>query len=172
MRTIQVFYQSEGVNEVQLTHAEDGEPLAQVKARLGAKHGIPGDACLFLENGDEPLDEGRTVGSVATKGNLKLHLHRCKTVHVSVAFAGPNAEGDFPPSTTVAHVKKWAAEKKFKMSNDDAGEHVLQLKGTQVRPPPGTHIGTLTKCPDCRVAFDLVPDERVNGSCLAQWERR
>jgi hypothetical protein len=50
------------------------------------------------------------------------------------------------------------------MTEEEAGEHLLQIAGTTDRPTPGTHIGTLTSCPDCRVRFDLVPDERVNGS--------
>ena len=29
---------------------------------------------------------------------------------------------------------------------------------------PGTHIGSLTDSKVCGLAFDLVPDERVNGA--------
>ena len=53
------------------------------------------------------------------------------------------------------------------MTEEEAGEHVLQIVGTQDRPPPGAHIGTLTSCPTCRVHFDLVPDERINGAPAA-----
>jgi hypothetical protein len=49
------------------------------------------------------------------------------------------------------------------MTPQEAGEHVLQITGTKDRPDPGTHLGTLAACPDCRLAFDLVPNERVNG---------
>jgi hypothetical protein len=50
------------------------------------------------------------------------------------------------------------------MSDEDAGEHVLQIAGTHDRPAPGTHIGTLTDGKVCALAFDLVADERVNGA--------
>jgi hypothetical protein len=50
------------------------------------------------------------------------------------------------------------------MTPEEASEHVLQILGTQDRPSPGTHLGALTKCPHCRLAFDLVPDQRVNGA--------
>ena len=43
------------------------------------------------------------------------------------------------------------------------GEHVLQIAGTKDRPDPGTHLGTITSCPACKIGFDLVPNERVNG---------
>ena len=59
---------------------------------------------------------------------------------------------------------------RYWMSEEDAGEHMLQIAGTQDRPAPGTHVGRLTSCPDCRVRFDLVPDQRVNGAPLAQAE--
>ena len=49
--------------------------------------------------------------------------------------------------------------------NNKAGEHVLQIAGTHDRPSPSTHVGVLVHCPDCQIAFDLVPDQRVNGSC-------
>lgn len=65
---------------------------------------------------------------------------------------------------TVARVRNWAAEKKFGMSPEEAGEHLLQLSGTQERPTPGTHIGALVTHGACMLAFDLVADERVHGA--------
>ena len=54
------------------------------------------------------------------------------------------------------------------MTGEEAGEHVLQIAGTKDRPDPGTHLGTIASCPACKIAFDLVPDERVNGSGAAR----
>jgi len=50
------------------------------------------------------------------------------------------------------------------MTDEDAGEHVLQVAGSHDRPAPGTHIGALTDGKVCGLAFDLVPDQRVNGA--------
>jgi hypothetical protein len=50
------------------------------------------------------------------------------------------------------------------MSPQEAGEHVLQIAGTKDRPDAGTHLGAIAAYPECRFAFDLVPNERVNGS--------
>jgi hypothetical protein len=69
---------------------------------------------------------------------------------------------------TVARIKHWAAVTKFGMTEEEAGEHLLQIAGTQDRPTPGTHIGTLASSPECRVRFDLVPNERVNGAPKAE----
>lgn len=163
MTHIDVFYQVEHSGRIEHLRADESETLAGIKARIGDKHGCGTDALIFFEEGDEPLDETATVGSVAGPAGAKLHVHRCRRVHVAVNFAGKAVAREFAPGTTVAHVKRWAAEREFGMSRDEAGEHVLQITGTHDRPAPGTHIGALAACPACRVAFDLVPDERVNG---------
>lgn len=80
-----------------------------------------------------------------------------------MTFAGDTKRRRFPPSATVARVKHWAAVTQFGMTEEEAGEHQLQIAGTKDRPAPGAHIGTLTACPACAVNFDLVPDERING---------
>jgi hypothetical protein len=163
MKDIDIFYQVEGVPEIQHISAPPDEQLAALKARIAAKHSIGDGGSLFPEDADDPADETVTVGSIATPAGAKLHLHRCRRVAVTVAFAGRTLEHSFGPGATVARVKRWAAQQ-LGMSKEDAGEHVLQISGTQDRPTPATHIGTLAKCPACRVAFDLVPDERVNGA--------
>ena len=38
------------------------------------------------------------------------------------------------------------------MTDEEAGEHVLQIAGTQDRPAPGTHIGTLADVPGLRAS--------------------
>lgn len=162
MKDIDIFYQVEGVPEIQHISAPPEETLAELKARIKAKHGIRDDASLFAEDDDGEVDESKAVGAIATPAGVKAHLHRCRRVGVTVAFAGRILEHNFGPGATVARVKRWAAQQ-LGVSKEDAGEHVLQLSGTHDRPTPSTHIGTLAKCPACRVAFDLVPDERVNG---------
>ncbi|UJR83677.1 hypothetical protein [Sandaracinus amylolyticus] len=162
MNDIDIFYQVEGVPEIQHISAPPDETLGALKARITAKHGISDDASLFAEDDDGDVDETKTVGAIATPAGVKVHLHRCRRVCVTVAFAGRMIEHKFGPGATVARVKRWAAQQ-LGMSKEDAGEHVLQISGTHDRPTPSTHIGTLAKCPACRVAFDLVPDERVNG---------
>ena len=162
MKDIDIFYQVEGVPEIQHISAPPDETLAALKTRIKAKHGIGDEASLFTEDDDGDVDETKTVGAIATPTGVKVHLHRCRRVFVTVAFAGRVLEHNFGPGTTVARIKHRAAQE-LGMSKQDAGEHVLQLSGTHDRPTPSTHIGTLARCPACRIAFDLVPDERVNG---------
>lgn len=164
MKPISVFYQGDGVSELSHAEFESDATFADVKAQLAAKHGLGAEALLFIEDEDDPVDDSVKLQERATSKGLKVHVHRCKKVDVAVTFNNETVERHFPPSATVSRVKRWAAEKKFGMSEDESGEHVLQLAGTHDRPAPGTHIGALTDGTVCRVAFDLVADERVNGA--------
>lgn len=164
MNTIDLFYQGEGLGEIEHFAIEADATFAAVKARLIEKHGIAADALLFAEDEDDPLDDDARVGDRACAAGLKLHLNRCRRVEVAVTFNGETVDRHFAPSATIVRVKQWAAEHKFKMSEEEAGEHVLQIAGTHDRPAPGTHIGALTPRKTCALGFDLVPDERVNGA--------
>ena len=108
--------------------------------------------------------EFRLVKDRAGGKGLKLHLHHCRHITVAVTYNGETIDRKFAPSATVARVKRWAAERKFGMTDEESGEHVLQIAGTHERPAPGTHIGVLANRKTCGLAFDLVADERVNGA--------
>jgi hypothetical protein len=165
MKPIDVFYQGEGVRGIEHLEADASQTFAAVKVAVTTKHGLADDVLIFLEDSDEPVDERRLLSDHAGPAGVKAHLHRCRHIEVAVTFNAETVHHRFGPGTTVARVKRWAAEHKFGMTPEEASEHVLQIAGTQDRPPPGTHLGTLASCPHCRIAFDLVPDQRVNGDC-------
>lgn len=164
MKTIDLFYQGEGVGEIEHLEIDPDTTFADLKARLIEKHGGATDALLFVEDEDDPVDDRQTVKDRAGGKGLKLHLNRCRHVAVSITYNGETIEQKFAPATTVARVKRWAAERKFGMTEQEAGEHALQIAGTHERPAPGTHIGALAQRRSCAIAFDLVADERVNGA--------
>ena len=161
--TIDFFYQGEGITEIEHLEVGPDHTFSAIKAILIEKHGLGADLLIYLEDGDEPIDELLIIGEHIGPAGIKAHLHRCRKVEVAVTFNGETAHHHFAPSKTVARVKRWAAEKKFGMSEEEATEHLLQIAGTHDRPTPGTHLGAIASCPDCRLAFDLVPDQRVNG---------
>lgn len=162
MKPIDIFYQLEQNQQIQHLEAALDETVAALKARIIQLHGLAPDVLLFIEDADDELDEARAVDSIAGPKGGKVHVHRCQHVAVTVAFSGRNLEHRFGPGSTVARIKHWVVSK-LGMSEADATEHVLQIAGTHERPTPSTHVGTLVHCPDCRIAFDLVPDQRVNG---------
>jgi hypothetical protein len=163
MTLIDVFYQGEGIREIAHFEATPDHTFAAIKIAIIEKHGLDKETLIYLEDRDEPMDERSLVRDRAGQSAIKAHLHRCRHVAVAITFNGETVHHHFGPSTTVERVKIWAAEKKFGMTPQEAGEHVLQIAGTKDRPDPGTHLGTIASCPACKVAFDLVPNERING---------
>ena len=151
----------------EIEHIEVGlhQSFSDLKALLVEKHGMDTDTevLMFIEDRDEPVEGGLLVHEHAEACVIKIHVHRCRHIEVTVTFNGETVEHRFGPGTTIARVKKWAAEHKFGMSPEDASEHVLQIAGSQDQPTPGTHLGSLVSHGKCRLAFDLVPDGRVNG---------
>ena len=166
MTAIDVFYQGEGLREIEHIELDPDLTLQAIKGLLIEKHNLPNDVLIFIEDFDEPADELAGITKHANSACVKLHVHRCRHIEVAVTFNGQTVHHRFGPGTTVARVKRWAAEDKFKMTREEASEHVLQISGTHDRPAPGTHLGTLASCPNCHVAFDLLPDHRVNGSLV------
>lgn len=164
MAGIDVFFQGEHIREVSHIELDPAHTVEILKAKIIEKHGGEEALFLFLEDAEEPLAPTVVVGEIFRTGPGKVHVHRCRRVEVTVSFGQEVAKGPFGPGATIAHVKRWAAERKFHMTPADAAEHRLQIAGTHERPPPGTHIGTLVSCPACHLSFDLVPDKRVQGS--------
>lgn len=161
---INVFYQAEGLADIAVIEVEDGLTFGEVRKLLAQAADLSDDAVLFVEDDEEPAKLDQKLAVTDKSAGIKLHLHRCRKVRVTVTFNGRVVQHPFTPATTVAKVKKWAAIKEFNMTPEEAGEHVLQISGTYDRPAPNTHIGKLVKHPECQIAFDLLPDERVNGA--------
>jgi hypothetical protein len=163
MLKINVFLQGEGGKDVMRLQLEPKATVLDVK-RTCAPHGIQadGDAVVFLEDQDEPLGDAVTIESLVGKHGVRLHVHRCRRVAVKVAYSGRVVEHVFGPSRTVGAVKKWAT-KELGIPKEDAAELILQVAGTHEQPDVDVHIGTLTTRPACALAFDLVPNPRIQG---------
>lgn len=161
-RTINIFYQLEAARAQHHVESTQDELLKELRERIIQKHNLQLNVLFFKEDEDQPAELSNNVGSIADSKGSRVHLHRCPKIAASVAFGGRLLERTFGPGTTIAQVKRWAV-KELQMSEDDAGEHVLQIAGTHDRPSPSTHLGSLVMHPKCHVAFDLVADERVQG---------
>src|SRR3546814_8739550 len=109
MKTIDLFYQGEGVAEIEYLEIEPDTTFADLKARLIDKHGGAADALLFAEDEEDPLDDAQTVKDRAGGRGLKLHLHRCRHIMVAVTYNGETIDRKFAPGATIARVKRWAA---------------------------------------------------------------
>lgn len=158
-----VFYQGEDLDEIQHVELDSACTIAEFKKLICQKHGGKGELLVFLEDSEDPIEDDVCVSGLSRLPGFKLHFHRCRRVDVCVSFNGEEVSKRFPPSATVTRVKRWAAQRKFDMTKEEAGEHVLQVSGSHERPHPGTHIGALANGGCTKLAFDLVPDQRING---------
>lgn len=161
-----VYIQSEYFPDIKFVEVNDEATVADLKhAALALLP--PGteasDLTLSVEDDDDDAHSHAThVKHLKKEHGVRVHLHRCKQVDVKVRFGAEDVHHKFRPATTVGRVRLWAGEK-LGMVSGDIAEHVLQIAGTTEQPDVDTHIGTLTKCPQCEVTFDLVPAHRING---------
>lgn len=165
MKIIEILLQGEHIPDIQLVKIDREKGVRELLV-LAAKHRkgeVEGEFEVFIEGCDEPLKREDFLPECENGQPARIHVHRCRKIKVDVTFNGVTKEHSFGPGTTIAAVEKWAAIKAFGMTPADAAEHVLQITGKTERPEPDTHIGSLASCPDCQLAFDLVPLKRVEG---------
>ena len=166
---IHLFVQGEGIAEIQLMRISEQSALRElieklpVLAAVQASGSKADDFIFLLEDSDRELDSGKTIKQLGINNRDRIHIHRCRKIKVTVNFNGREASDPFPPSKTIAKVKRWA-DKEFKIDDVDATEHALQICGTATRPDEDAHLGSLAGRPNCGVCFDLVPKKRVEGA--------
>lgn len=161
-----VYIQSEHFPDIKLVEIDDHATIDDLKRAALALLPAGTDSSeltLSIEDDDDEVHSHETlVRDLKKDHGVRVHLHRCKQVKIHVRFGAEVASHEFRPATTVGRVRLWAGHK-LGMQPGDIAEHVLQIAGTNEQPDVDTHIGTLTKCPECSVTFDLVPAHRING---------
>lgn len=165
MSKINVFLQGEGIKDIMRLQLEPRSTVLEVKRACESGLGVQmnGEVAVFLEDGDEPLEDTATLESQPSKHGVRLHVHRCRRVAVNVKYSDRTMEHAFAPGVTVGTVKSLAA-KQFGITKEDAAELILQIAGTKEQPDVDVHIGTLATCPACAIALDLVPNSRIQGT--------
>jgi hypothetical protein len=80
----------------------------------------------------------------------------------SAAAATSTARRRFSPAATVGTATSWAHHR-FKITDTDKVNFVLQVCDSDRRPRPDEHLGELVHAPDCKLCFDLVPEQKIEG---------
>lgn len=159
---VTIFAQSELLSDVRAVEVDQNAGGAGVRQALLAIL-PPGPELQSLLFYVEDSDDERAIEKLTEiPQGLRVHLHRLKGVDVAVRYAGRDVRRTFRPSATLMRVKRWATHE-FGIAPSDAAELMLQISGTDQRPDPDTHIGTLVKFPNKTLCLDLVPSTRVNG---------
>ena len=102
MSTIDLFFQGEGLEDINYLEIDLEFTFGALKALVHEKHGIPLDVLVFVEDKGEPVSEDALVKDYVTATGIKVHFHRIREVKVLVTFNGKTVEGLFSPATTVA----------------------------------------------------------------------
>jgi hypothetical protein len=161
-----VYIQSEHFPDVKLVEIDDHATFDELKHAVLAllPHGTDAsELTLSVEDDNDDAHSNAThVKHLKKEHGVRVHLHRCKHVEAHVRFNGQLVQHQFSPATTIGRVREWAGHK-LHMQPGDIAEHVLQIAGTNEQPDIDVHIGTMAKCPQCTVTFDLVPVHRING---------
>lgn len=134
MQDIAIFVQGEGRPTISLTQVKQDatiEELAVAAIAQGAYHVADGHECLVsLEEADEPLTPGVTLTTAGIGDRSRVHLHRCRKIHLTVSCNGQEKSRAFSPAATIGRVTKWAVGKRgCDLDDIGAAEHVLQVTG-------------------------------------------
>ncbi len=165
MSRVNVFLQGEGIKDVARLELDPHSTALDVKRAGASQLGVRMDSemAVFMEDREEPLGDAVTLESLAGKHGVRLHVHRCRRIAVQVTYSSRTVEHVFGPGVTIGTVKRSVA-RELGITKEDAAELILQITGTQEQPDVDVHIGTLATCPACAIAFDLVPNTRIQGS--------
>ena len=134
MQDIDIFVQGEGrptISLIQVKQDATIEELAVAAIVQGAYPVADGHECLVsLEEADEPLTPSVTLTTAGIGHRSRVHLHRCRKIHLTVSFNGQEKSRAFSPAATIGRVTQWAVGKRgFDLDDIDAAEHVLQVTG-------------------------------------------
>jgi hypothetical protein len=149
-----------GIREAEIRAAATLAEVHEVLKALGIT--IDSETLIFIDESEEH-EQGASHEPVhRLKRGCRIHVSRCKRIKTMVHYLEKTAEKDFPPGARVQKVKDWAVHE-FKLTGNDAAEHVLELCGSKDRPAVDTPLHQLVHGHDCHVCFDLVPTIRVEG---------
>lgn len=164
MEKIEVFVQVEGDIRTEVVTVLSGASMDDI-VRAAAQKALPVPAdggLVFIEEEEIPVDGKLTLAEAKIGHRSRVHIHRCKVIEVQVHFKSETKSHRFAPSATVGRVQKWALDEFIKHGTDQT-DHVLQICESDNRPNLDIQIGALTQSPGCKLCFDLVPVQRVEG---------
>jgi hypothetical protein len=162
---IELFVQGEGIGEVALIRVPSGDTVREAILKTKTECGLEAreeEIIALIEDSDKEIMHDAKLVELGIGHRHRVHFHRCRRVEVSVNFNGASKKRPFPPSATIARIKRWADDE-FGLKGVDATEHALQICGTDKRPDIDVHVGSLVQYPHCQICFDLVPKKRVEG---------
>jgi len=166
MKKIELYVHTQNGVDPKLVQASEESTITELLEIIVATGGLEGkvdeEILIFTEDCDEPVERHRKLSECEIRHRHHVHCHRCRKVQVSVFYNGEHHE-TFGPATTVKRVLKWAI-KAFKLSQADAADKILVLKGHDNEELPlDANTGSFTQPHHCLVELCLTAPVEVQG---------
>lgn len=148
---------------VELTIAEQPAPLSLEVSSLKELHAA---ALKYFGDGEFELterDSDKPLLELGGRKAISVVAHHCKKVRVTVTFDSEIVD-DFPPSSTVFKVLRWAVGKKgFNLDDDQQAKANLILAGEETPLPREAMIGQFVTTSTCNLNVFLTLKDFTNG---------
>jgi hypothetical protein len=159
---IELYIHSENGVDPKLIKTSEDATVKQLLKDLGLGSAEEGALSLFREDEAEPFDKNRTLQELEIRHRQHLHVSRCKKVRVSVFYNTEKIE-NFPPSTKVKKVLKWAIDE-FRLTPKEAADKTLVLSSDKNNElPMDAHIGSFVAHGECSLSLALTAPVEVQG---------
>lgn len=160
----EIFYQIEGSKGTKSVNIDVDKEIDEIKREILKKLELPDEAKIFVEDEDKVLSDSELQYELKSEKNKKLHISQKDQVNVVVSFNGKIVERTFSPSITIHNLLNWVTkERELEISEINAPDFLLQIKGSTEQPTRTTHLGALVPNDKNQISFDLVTPPRVNG---------
>ena len=156
----EIFVHAKSLPDVELRTLDDDATVDDLASSVE-----PG-AQVWVEDADEPLDGARRLNEAGVSDRANVHVGTCKKVTTTVHYNNDTREVETPPAAALQSIYDrvtGAAPKGFGLDATARAEHTLQIKGTTTQPDLSRHVGAFAG-DDCTVVFDLVLQQRFQGS--------
>jgi len=141
-----------------IEEVDPGQPLVELID-------VADDELVWIGDGDAPVDIRLTLIEIGIEPDchhVHGHKHRCRTVHVTLTYAGHTKEHELAPNATLEVLLHWAI-KAFGIDATTAADLVFRVVGSKNDLDFATHVGTLTLSGRCSVDLDLLQGETNAG---------
>jgi hypothetical protein len=162
---MELFIQGVGIPEIREVVVEttgSGHDLVSVAIEAGFPKEAHEVALIFIEEEENPVERGRGLSDIGIKDGSVIHVHTCRTIEVTCHYVAATKVHHFTPNKKVKRVKDFFL-REFGLDPRDFGSFTLLICNSHTEPDENTHIGALTKYPECSLCFDLVKRENVQG---------
>lgn len=150
---LEVLVQGEEVTGTHRLHLLPSTTVGELKglASILRRHETGENLLLFEENKDKPMDDSLILSQ--RDRTLRVHLHRCPSVQVTVVCGERYITAFFAPGYSFQAIKIEMLRRGLAKGVQE--QLTLHIAGTHTRPDPSSHVGSYVFHPFCELVLEL-----------------